>query len=157
DLERKRKVEEQRLARVREEQRKAEEARKAEEKRRREQAEARAREQREEELRLAMAEEERRMRAEDSGLLAQYVEVIRQRVQRNWIRPPEAQAGLECVVNVSQIPGGEVVDVRFGRCNGDDVVRRSIEAAVLRASPLPPPADPSLFERNLEITFRPEQ
>ncbi|MDH4031586.1 MAG: cell envelope integrity protein TolA, partial [Chromatiales bacterium] len=82
---------------------------------------------------------------------------IRQRVQRNWIRPPEAQAGLECVVNVSQIPGGEVVDVRFGRCNGDDVVRRSIEAAVLRASPLPPPADPSLFERNLEITFRPEQ
>ncbi len=156
ELERKRKEEEARLARIREEQKKAEEARKAEEKRQREAEEARIKAQRQEELRLAMAEEERRREAEDAGLLAQYIAIIKQRVQRNWIRPPEAQAGLECEVFVSQIPGGEVVGVRFGNCNGDDVVRRSIESAVLRASPLPAPADPSLFERNLVFVFKPE-
>jgi len=156
EIERKRKEEEARLARVQEEKRKAEEARKAEEKRLREAEEARRRAQREEELRLAMAEEERRRQAEESGLLAQYKAIIQQRVQRNWIRPPEAQAGLECGLFVSQIPGGEVVGVRFGRCNGDEVVRRSIESAVLRASPLPPPPDPSLFERNLVFVFKPE-
>jgi colicin import membrane protein len=108
-------------------------------------------------MRLAMAEEERRMEAERSGLMGQYVAVLRQVVQRNWIRPPEAQAGLECEVIVNQIPGGDVVGVRFGACNGEDAVRRSIEAAVLKASPLPPPPDPALFERTLRFVFRPEE
>ena len=40
--------------------------------------------------------------------------------------------------------------------NGDDAVVRSIEAAVLRSSPLPRPPLPSLFERNLEVVFNPE-
>jgi colicin import membrane protein len=42
-------------------------------------------------------------------------------------------------------------------CNGDDAVRRSIERAVLEASPLPKPPDPSLFERNLRVNFRPDE
>jgi len=46
--------------------------------------------------------------------------------------------------------------VRVGQCNGDEAVVRSIEAAVLRASPLPKPPTPALFERNLIVTFRPE-
>jgi colicin import membrane protein len=65
-------------------------------------------------------------------------------------------AGLECVVNVTQIPSGDVIDVRVGQCNGDDAVIRSIEAAVRRASPLPKPPLPALFDRNLIVTFRPE-
>jgi colicin import membrane protein len=56
---------------------------------------------------------------------------------------------------VTQVPGGEVTNVRVGTCNGDQAVRDSIEAAVYRASPLPPPPDPALFERNLELTFKP--
>jgi len=34
-------------------------------------------------------------------------------------------------------------------------LRESVEAAVYRASPLPPPPDPRLFERNLLLTFEP--
>jgi colicin import membrane protein len=45
--------------------------------------------------------------------------------------------------------------VSIGDCNGDEAVRESIEAAVYRASPLPPPPDPSLFERQLVIEFKP--
>ncbi len=102
-----------------------------------------------------LAEEEELLAAADSGLLDQYTEVIRQKVERNWIRPGSAREGINCVVLVKQIPGGEVVDVRVSECNGDSAVVRSIEAAVLRASPLPPPPDRSLFERSLRFNFRP--
>ena len=104
-----------------------------------------------------LEEEERLLAAANSGALADYVAVIRQKVERNWVRPPGAKPGLECEVLVTQIPGGEVSGVQMGRCNADEAVRRSIEAAVLRASPLPPPDDPTLFERNLRFTFKPEQ
>jgi colicin import membrane protein len=147
-----------RLARI-------EQERQAEEVRLRQAEEARLRAGREAELRVAMQAEERLMAAEQAGLmaaeqaglLAQYIAVIRQKVERNWVRPNSANAGLECVVHVTQIPGGEVVGVRLGECNGDEVVVRSIEAAVYRSSPLPLPPDPELFERNLRFTFKPEQ
>jgi colicin import membrane protein len=119
--------------------------------------EARVKREREAELKRRMAEEEQRAAAVDAGLLAQYVAQIQARVQRAWIRPPTARAGLNCVVYVTQVPGGEVVGVRVGECNGDDYVRQSIEAAVYRASPLPKPADPSLFERNLKLEFKPDE
>ncbi|HKE44310.1 MAG TPA: cell envelope integrity protein TolA, partial [Steroidobacteraceae bacterium] len=107
------------------------------------------------ELKRRLAEEERRNAAENSGQLAQYVAQIQARIQRAWIRPPSARAGLTCIVNVTQVPGGQVVGVKVGECNGDEAVRQSIEDAVIRASPLPEPPDPSLFERNLRLEFKP--
>ena len=104
-----------------------------------------------------IAEEAERLEAMNSGALARYLYAIRQRIQRNWVRPLSARPGLECVVNVRQLPGGEVVGVTIGQCNGDDAVQRSIEAAVFKASPLPEPENPALFDRNLRITFKPEQ
>lgn len=126
------------------------------ERRTREQA-AREQAAREAELQRQLAEEEARQRAEDAGLLNQYIAMIEQRVVRNWNRPPSARPGLECEVNVSQAPTGMVLTVAIGRCNGDAAVRQSIEAAVLRSSPLPPPPDPRLFERNLKLIFRPAE
>ncbi|TVQ45269.1 MAG: cell envelope integrity protein TolA [Gammaproteobacteria bacterium] len=159
EAERRAREEAERRAREEAEQRAREEA----ERRAREEAERRAREQearrqaeRESELRRMMEGEERRRRAEQAGLLDQYRRMIEQRIVRNWARPPSAQAGLNCTVNVRQAPGGTVLDVSIGACNGDEAVRRSIEAAVYRASPLPEPPDPTLFERNLTIIFRPE-
>lgn len=159
EQERREREEAQRREREEAERRAREEA----ERRAREEAERRAREEearrqaeREAELRRMMEGEEQRRRAEQSGLLDQYETMIRQRIERNWSRPPSAAPGLRCEVNVRQAPGGTVLDVSIGACNGDEAVRRSIEAAVLRASPLPDPPDPSLFERNLTIIFRPE-
>ncbi len=102
-------------------------------------------------------DEEARLEAMHSGALARYVYAIQQEIQRNWVQPPSAIPGLDCVVNVRQLPGGEVVGASIGTCNGDDAVKRSIEAAVFKASPLPEPEDPNSFDRNLRITFKPEQ
>jgi len=110
---------------------------------------------RERDLRAQLAAEERRRSAERSGLLEQYKAAVQQKVVRNWIRPAAAQAGLECRVRVQQLPTGDVIGVAVLACNGDETVQRSIENAVLRASPLPLPSDRALFERELEFIFRP--
>jgi len=101
--------------------------------------------------------EEMRLAALQADDTTRWVFAIRQQITRNFILPASAPVGLECVVNVRQIAGGQVVNVVIGRCNGDESVRRAIEAAVYKASPLPPPDNPRIFERDLTITFRPEQ
>ena len=116
---------------------------------------ARAQKQREDELRSQIEEEEGRSQAENAGLLNQYIAMIEQRIVRNWNRPPSARAGLECRVRVTQTPTGTVLTVQIDQCNGDAAVKQSIEAAVMRSSPLPPPPDPRLFERNLVLVFKP--
>ena len=83
--------------------------------------------------------------------------MIRDRVTRAWIRPPSARAGVNCEVHVTQIPGGVVTGVQIGSCNGDQAVRESIEAAVYRASPLPTPSNPDLFDRSLVFNFHPDE
>ena len=127
---------------------------KAEEQKKRD--EARQRAQREDDLRQSLQEEEHVMAARSSGALASWTAQITARIQRAWLKPPTARPGIDCMVHVTQIPGGDVTDVRVGTCNGDQSVRESIEAAVYRASPLPPPPDPALFERNLDIHFNPK-
>jgi colicin import membrane protein len=116
---------------------------------------ARSQKQREDELRSQIEEEEGRAQAENAGLLNQYIAMIEQRIVRNWNRPPSARAGLECRVRVTQTPTGTVLSVQIDQCNGDAAVKQSIEAAVMRSSPLPPPPDPRLFERNLVLVFKP--
>jgi colicin import membrane protein len=118
---------------------------------------AAAAEARERRLQEELTAEAERLEALGSGELDRYIFAITQRIEQNWIKPASAGPGLECVINVRQVPGGEVISATIERCNGDAAVQRSIEAAVFKASPLPEPSNPALFERNLRITFKPEQ
>jgi colicin import membrane protein len=151
EAEKKQAAQEAERKRVEEIKRKQQEA----EAKRRAAEEARSQQAAEEDLRRQLEEEEGRSQAENSGLLNQYVAMIEQRIVRNWNRPPSARPGLQCEVRVAQAPGGTVLSVQLGACNGDAAVRQSIEAAVMRSSPLPPPPDARLFERNLVLVFKP--
>ena len=126
----------------------------AEEKQR--QAEAQEQAQLEEDLQHDLAAEEQARKARAGPALASWQSQIAAKINRAWLRPPTAQPGIECILNVTQVPGGEVTEVTIGACNGDQAVRESIEAAVYRASPLPPPPDPALFDRHLRIDFKPD-
>ena len=97
--------------------------------------------------------EENRLAAVDSGELAVYMALIRQKVERNWSAPASADAELKCSVRVQQVPGGEVIGVKILTCNGDDAVKRSVEAAIYRSSPFPEPSDPNLFDRNILLNL----
>jgi len=112
---------------------------------------------REAELRAQLAAEERSNAARGSAEAAAWLALIRDRVTRNWIRPPSARPGVNCEVHVTQVPGGVVTGVQIGSCNGDAAVRESIEAAVYRSSPLPTPSNPDLFDRSLKFNFHPDE
>ena len=102
-------------------------------------------------------DEERRLAANSSPAMAAYQFAIAQRIRRNWSVPASASPDTLCVVNVRQLAGGEIVGVNIISCNGDDAVKRSVEAAIYRSSPLPEPSDPDLFRPLLELNLRPEQ
>jgi colicin import membrane protein len=82
--------------------------------------------------------------------------MIENRIERNWIKPLSVRPGLACVVDVVQLPSGDVMSAKVSSCNGDEAVIRSIEKAVMDASPLPKPPNPALFERNLSVRFHPD-
>ena len=116
--------------------------------------EARLKAGRESDLRARLAEEEERTGAAFKGLKAQYIAIIQAHVERHWFKPPGTPAGATCMAFVTQIPGGEVVGVRFGTCGGGEAFRQSIENAIRNASPLPPPPQPELFDREVTLSFR---
>lgn len=163
---RKRKAEEE-AERKRQAELEAERRRKAEEEAEKERKRVEAERQRQLEIERQRLENERRraeaeaesnrLQAMQANAKAAYMFAIQQKVSRNWVKPPTATAGIECVVNIKQLPGGEVVSVSFGTCQVDSAVRNSIEAAVRKASPLPAPADPSVFDRDIRLIFRPEE
>jgi colicin import membrane protein len=163
-VEQKRKAEDQRKAAETEKKRK-DEARQAEIKKkqdteeRRKSAESNLKEQlaREEKERTeAKARAEQAARAQSE--LARYEGLIRQKVERNWVRPAGWTKGMECVVRVRLAPTGEVINAAVARPSGSPAFDRSVENAVYKASPLPLPEDKGLFEhfRELELRFRPE-
>ncbi|MGH8131038.1 MAG: cell envelope integrity protein TolA [Steroidobacteraceae bacterium] len=120
-------------------------------------AEARLRQESEADLRARLAEEETRTSAGFQGLKSEYVRAIQAHVEQRWYEPPGNLQGLSCTVFVMQIPGGEVVGMRFGSCNGNAAVRQSIETAVRNSSPLPAPPEPALFEREVQLVFTPKE
>jgi len=97
---------------------------------------------------------EQRASANKRGL-ADYAAKIRGKVRGNIVLPPSIQGNPEAVFVVSQLPSGEVLDIKLKRSSGNPALDTAIERAILKSSPLPKPDDPSLFQRTLEIKYKP--
>ena len=88
---------------------------------------------------------------------ASYIAALQAAILRQWIRPESVRIGEVCEVAIRQIPGGEVVSVQISAsCPYDELGRRSVEAAVLKASPLPYAGYEDVFMRDPVFKFRPE-
>lgn len=92
-----------------------------------------------------------------SAVNALYSVALKDAITRQWTRPESIPIGVPCQVRIRQIPGGEVVDVQVSAgCPYDQLGKRSLEAAVLKASPLPYAGFEEVFSRDVILTFRPE-
>ena len=153
----KKKLEQKKLAEA-ETKRQATELQKKDSEQRRQQAEAALKEQ------LAAEEKDRTqvqaaaVAASQRGEIARFEAIIRQKVERSWTRPANTREGLECVVQVRLVPGGEVLQAAVVRSSGNPLFDRSAVNAVYKASPLPVPDDKSMFDhfREFDFKFRPE-
>jgi len=93
--------------------------------------------------------------AGDDALLGRYAAALQEAIRSKWTRPDNVQSGALCVLEIRQLPGGEVIDVSVGSpCVFDEQGQRSIEAAVLKAQPLPYAGFEKVFTRNLKVRFR---
>jgi colicin import membrane protein len=93
----------------------------------------------------------------DQNLKAAYSEAIADAIRRNWVRPDNVPANQVCRIVIRQIPGGQVIDAQVDpSCPYDELGRRSVEAAVLKAQPLPYSGFERVFDRTLILRFRAE-
>jgi colicin import membrane protein len=158
DLEEKHKKEEKRLAQL-EKQRK-EQLKKAEQERidREKAAQLAAKQKAEEATRLkAEAATRQKMDAEQAAaesvrqgkIINNATRMIMRNVERSWRRPPGTQDGLSATIRVRVLPGGSVKDATVVVSSGNPAFDRSAELAVRKASPLPVPSDPEIFNKFL--------
>jgi len=94
----------------------------------------------------------------DADLSARYAAALQAAILRNWVRPDSVPLDARCDLNIRQLPGGVVVDVQVAaNCPYDDLGKRSVEAAVLKAQPLPYAGYEKAFQRNLNLHFRAQE
>jgi colicin import membrane protein len=70
------------------------------------------------------------------------------------LRPASTNEEQSCEVIVRQTMTGDVLDVQLQACTSDNAFQRSVERAVHKASPLPLPPDPELFDRIISFKFK---
>lgn len=86
---------------------------------------------------------------------ADYLSRIRGKIRGNIVLPPGLQGNPEAVFAVTQLPGGEIITVRLKRSSGNTALDAAIERAIQKSSPLPKPDQADIFNRDLELKFRP--
>lgn len=90
----------------------------------------------------------------DTGLQARYAAALQEAILAKWTRPETVPLGARCRLTIRQLPGGEVMSAEVSSpCAYDEQGRRSIEAAVLKAQPLPYAGFESVFQRTLLLNF----
>ena len=127
-----------------------------------------AREERQRTLASQIADDERKLRqqkdamaasqaaAAHSKALASYSERIRAKIRGNIVLPPDIKGNPSALFKVVQLPSGEVMAVQLTRSSGHAGYDAAVERAILKSSPLPKPDDPTLFARELSLTFCPD-
>lgn len=84
-----------------------------------------------------------------------YAGRIKAKIRGNIVLPQELKGNPEAIFDVVQLPTGEVLSVKLRKSSGHAGYDAAIERAVLKSSPLPRPDRPELFQRVLELKFRP--
>src|SRR5260221_220571 len=88
-------------------------------------------------------------------VLAAWQDKIRGKIRGNIILPQGIPGNPEAIFDVSLLPTGEVLSVKQRRSSGHPAYDDAVYRAILKSSPLPKPDNPALFERQLELRFRP--
>lgn len=86
--------------------------------------------------------------------MAGYVAAVQNAITSQWVRPDSVPLGQKCVIHITQLPGGDVMSAKVDpSCPYDEAGRRSVEAAVLKAQPLPYKGFEREFQRRLDLNF----
>ena len=107
------------------------------------------------ELSKLTAAKEAQAKAKSAKAIADYLAKIRGKIRGNIVVPPDVRGNPEAIFEVTQLPGGEIVDVKLKNSSGHAALDSAIERAIRKSSPLPKPDQSDLFDRRLVLQFRP--
>ena len=94
--------------------------------------------------------------AATSKAKATWIGAIVGKIKPNVVAQPNIPGNPEAIFDVTLLPTGEVLPpVRLRKSSGYKSYDEALERAILKSSPLPKPDRPELFERSLELKFRP--
>ncbi|HLP98466.1 MAG TPA: cell envelope integrity protein TolA [Sideroxyarcus sp.] len=108
-----------------------------------------------------MQSERERVRAEVDAAVAtqvgKYQDMIRSKIRRNIVMPPDVPETAKAEFKVTLLPGGDVLEVELLKSSGNAAYDNAVERAIYKAQPLPLPSDASLQKmfRELKLTIRP--
>lgn len=105
---------------------------------------------------LAQVKASQAAAARNKGL-ASYLGKIRDKIRGNIALPPDIKGNPEAVFEVTQLPSGEVINVRLKKSSGNAALDSAVERAILKSSPLPKPEQSDVFDRLLNIPYRPRE
>jgi colicin import membrane protein len=90
-----------------------------------------------------------------SGDTDAYRARIAAKIKGNVILPMEIAGNPVAEFDVTQLPTGEVIDVRLRKSSGNRTLDEAWERSIRKSSPLPKPDQPEAFQRQLTLRFRP--
>jgi len=113
---------------------------------------------------LAAARESRRIReqlaadaqaARDRAMF-QWIDRIRASIRKNIVLPPGIEGNPEARVLVTLLPSADVLEAKLVISSGNTAYDDAVIRAIHKASPLPKPDTSGLFQRTLDLRFRPQ-
>jgi colicin import membrane protein len=85
----------------------------------------------------------------------EWVTQIQAALHRAFVRPPGVSNTLSCKISIQLAPTGAVQSASIVNSSGNTLFDNSVLAAVYKASPLPLPRDPALFQPSIVVNFVP--
>lgn len=109
-------------------------------------------------LKQAREEQENQRRsAARAKAVGDYKSRIQGKIRGNLVQPPNLKGNPVAEFVVTQLPSGEVLEVKRRKSSGNPLYDDAVERAIYKSSPLPRPDDPGLFSRDLVLTFCPDE
>ena len=107
-------------------------------------------------VREARATAQRLAAAAQQKALQAWTDKIAASIRNRINLPPDIPGNPEAIFDVALLPTGEVLTARMRKSSGHPGYDDAVYRAILKSSPLPKPEPASLFERQLELRFRPQ-
>ena len=90
-----------------------------------------------------------------ANALAAWADKVRAKIRGNIVMPQEVRGNPEAILDVVQLPNGEVLSVKLRKSSGQPALDNAIERAILKSSPLPRPDRGEPAPRAFELKYRP--
>ncbi|MGH8708478.1 MAG: energy transducer TonB, partial [Burkholderiales bacterium] len=101
------------------------------------------------------AQLERESQAARNRAMQTWIDKIRNTIRGHIVLPPDIRGNPQAEVLVTLLPNYEVLDAKLVISSGHTAYDDAVLRAILKSSPLPKPDSAGLFERALQLKFRP--